>query len=187
MQDLAEMLALAPTEVVKFLFMKGVMVQMNSTLDPETVKAVGVVSAGYGMGWLAGLAGRKGQAVSVEGAGGQCGITGGRGGQLWQPPVGCAVQGVQLLLAGRLVVRKLCNAGPAALCWVPRVLMCCPPPLRSCSLRGCDSCAAWLCFLPCRATVWMCWTRGRSRWRMGRASRVSVQTDNRQLAGWTAG
>jgi translation initiation factor IF-2 len=45
-QDLAEMLALAPTEVVKFLFMKGVMVQMNSTLDPETVKAVGVVSAG---------------------------------------------------------------------------------------------------------------------------------------------
>lgn len=53
-QDLAEMLALAPTEVVKFLFMKGVMVQMNSTLDPETVKAVGVVSAGYGMGWLAG-------------------------------------------------------------------------------------------------------------------------------------
>ncbi|KAI3430251.1 hypothetical protein D9Q98_004847 [Chlorella vulgaris] len=45
-QDLASMLALPATEVVKFLFMKGIMVQMNSTLDPETVKAVGV---GYGV------------------------------------------------------------------------------------------------------------------------------------------
>ncbi|PSC70224.1 translation initiation factor IF-chloroplastic [Micractinium conductrix] len=41
-QDLADMLALQPTEVVKLLFMRGIMVQMNSTLDPETVKAVGV-------------------------------------------------------------------------------------------------------------------------------------------------
>ncbi|EFN52432.1 hypothetical protein CHLNCDRAFT_58881 [Chlorella variabilis] len=45
-QDLAAMLALPATEIVKFLFMKGIMVQMNSTLDPETVKAVGV---GYGV------------------------------------------------------------------------------------------------------------------------------------------
>ena len=42
-QDLAAMLAVQPTEIVKFLFMKGIMVQMNSTLDPETVKAVGQV------------------------------------------------------------------------------------------------------------------------------------------------
>lgn len=42
-QDLAAMLAVQPTEIVKFLFMKGIMVQMNSTLDPDTVKAVGQV------------------------------------------------------------------------------------------------------------------------------------------------
>ncbi|KAL4421069.1 hypothetical protein ABPG77_001364 [Micractinium sp. CCAP 211/92] len=45
-QDLASMLAVNATEIVKFLFMKGIMVQMNSTLDPETVKAVGL---GYGV------------------------------------------------------------------------------------------------------------------------------------------
>lgn len=45
-QDLAAMLAVQPTEIVKFLFMKGIMVQMNSTLDPDTVKAVG---QGYGV------------------------------------------------------------------------------------------------------------------------------------------
>ena len=42
--DLADMLAVAPAEIVKFLFMRGIMVQMNSTLDPETVKATGLVS-----------------------------------------------------------------------------------------------------------------------------------------------
>ncbi len=58
-QDLAAMLAVQPTEIVKFLFMKGIMVQMNSTLDPDTVKAVGQVSlvvsvaaaAAAGMPW----------------------------------------------------------------------------------------------------------------------------------------
>lgn len=44
-QDLAAMLAVQPTEIVKFLFMRGIMVQMNSTLDPDTVKAVGQVRA----------------------------------------------------------------------------------------------------------------------------------------------
>lgn len=39
--DLADMLAVSGTEVVKTLFMKGVMVQLNSTVDAETAKAVG--------------------------------------------------------------------------------------------------------------------------------------------------
>ena len=39
-------IAVPPTEVVKALFMRGVMVQINSTLDSETVKAVG---AEYGV------------------------------------------------------------------------------------------------------------------------------------------
>jgi len=39
--DLAEMLAVPPVEIVKKLFMKGIMVQVNSTLDSDTVKAVG--------------------------------------------------------------------------------------------------------------------------------------------------
>lgn len=38
--DLSAMLAVTPTEVVKLLFMRGVMVQVNSTLDAGTVKAV---------------------------------------------------------------------------------------------------------------------------------------------------
>lgn len=36
-QDLAEKLAVAPTEVVKALFMKGIMAQVNQVLDFETV------------------------------------------------------------------------------------------------------------------------------------------------------
>lgn len=40
--DLAAMLAVPPVEIVKKLFMKGLMVQVNSTLDAETVKAVGL-------------------------------------------------------------------------------------------------------------------------------------------------
>ena len=45
MTDLAGMLAVGPVEIVKMLFMKGIMVQVNSTLDAETVKAVGLVRA----------------------------------------------------------------------------------------------------------------------------------------------
>jgi len=40
--DLGEMLATSPVEIVKFLFMKGLAVQVNSTLDAETVKLVGL-------------------------------------------------------------------------------------------------------------------------------------------------
>lgn len=40
--DLAEMLAVPPVDIVKKLFMKGLALQVNSTLDAETVKAVGV-------------------------------------------------------------------------------------------------------------------------------------------------
>lgn len=36
-QDLAEKLAVAPTEVVRALFMKGIMAQVNQVLDYETV------------------------------------------------------------------------------------------------------------------------------------------------------
>jgi len=39
--DLAEMLATPPVDIVKRLFMKGLAVQVNSTLDADTVKAVG--------------------------------------------------------------------------------------------------------------------------------------------------
>ena len=39
--DLAEMLAVPAVDIVKKLFMKGLAVQVNSTLDPETVKLVG--------------------------------------------------------------------------------------------------------------------------------------------------
>lgn len=41
MSDLAEMLAVPPVDIVKKLFMKGLAVQVNSTLDPDTVKLVG--------------------------------------------------------------------------------------------------------------------------------------------------
>ena len=40
--DLAEMLAVPPVEIVKKLFLKGLAVQVNSTLDAETVKVVGM-------------------------------------------------------------------------------------------------------------------------------------------------
>lgn len=40
--DLAEMLAVPPVDIVKRLFMKGLALAVNSTLDQETVKAVGV-------------------------------------------------------------------------------------------------------------------------------------------------
>jgi translation initiation factor IF-2 len=40
-QDLADMLAVTPVDIVKKLFMKGLALQVNSTLDPETVKLVG--------------------------------------------------------------------------------------------------------------------------------------------------
>ena len=39
--DLAEMLAVPAVDIVKKLFMKGLAVQVNSTLDSETVKLVG--------------------------------------------------------------------------------------------------------------------------------------------------
>ena len=42
--DLAAMLAAPTSSIVKLLFLKGVMVQVNSTLDSETVKAVALVS-----------------------------------------------------------------------------------------------------------------------------------------------
>ena len=41
-EDLADMLAVPPVDIVKKLFMKGLAVQVNSTLDAETVKAVGM-------------------------------------------------------------------------------------------------------------------------------------------------
>jgi translation initiation factor IF-2 len=40
--DLAEMLAVPPVDIVKRLFMKGLALAVNSTLDQETVKAVGI-------------------------------------------------------------------------------------------------------------------------------------------------
>lgn len=40
--DLAEMLAVPPVDIVKRLFMKGLALQVNSTLDADTVKAVGI-------------------------------------------------------------------------------------------------------------------------------------------------
>jgi len=39
--DLAEMLAVPAVDIVKKLFMKGLAVQVNSTLDSDTVKLVG--------------------------------------------------------------------------------------------------------------------------------------------------
>lgn len=40
-QDLADKLAVAPTEILKELFMKGIMAQVNQVLDFETVQIVG--------------------------------------------------------------------------------------------------------------------------------------------------
>ena len=40
--DLADMLAVPPVDIVKRLFMKGLALQVNSTLDADTVKAVGI-------------------------------------------------------------------------------------------------------------------------------------------------
>ena len=117
-QDLAEMLALAPTEVVKFLFMKGVMVQMNSTLDPETVKAVGVVSARVGWVCMHGL-----QVVGCGAAGrGRLALAAPPGQLVW-----CILGGVRWLLAGwraGLPTSALLAAAPADCCRVPRVLSC---------------------------------------------------------------
>jgi hypothetical protein len=60
-QDLATMLAVNPSSIVKSLFMKGLMVQVTSTLDPETVKLVGQASAqGLGGGGGGGVGGGGG-------------------------------------------------------------------------------------------------------------------------------